>query len=176
MQNYIDTYIEEKRIPSDFESKIKAHSPEDLDSLSSFLEALSPSSNSFQLIYKYLIEISVRDKKTISEILADDRIKKIIYLENGSRKEKLSLVRKALELSRFPEKNKFYDSVSTLVSDVRKEFGIKLVPPDELEGDSIDVQFIIKSEQDLRLKIDALTKLDSSKKVSELFDILMGRS
>lgn len=173
--NYLDTYIAEKHVPEDFQKELRSLNKEDLSVISKFLEVLSPSNNSFQVLYKYMIEISARDKKSISEILSDEELRKIVDGDKGSRKEKLSLVRRYLELKRFPEKNKIQDLMGLTVSNIRKEYGVILDLPDELEGDTVHVQFSIKSAEDFGNKLRKLEELRDSNQLEHLFDILMGR-
>lgn len=176
MDEFLNNYLIEKHFPTDFSAQILSFDPELKQQVVVLFSELSPSFNSFNVLYDLAYEVSKKDNTKISDIFKNPEILSIISSDKGSRKDKLSKIRTTLEKLRYPEKFNILDHTRVLTKEIKSTYSVNLDLPEELEGDSIEVKFTIKSEKDLENKIQNLNSLLSSKKIDELFNLLLGRS
>ncbi len=171
----IEQYINEKRLEGTLRSRLEESSPSERQALAPVLE-LSPSANTLQEILRLAGEIAARDQQELSRILSSSALASVIEQEDLNRKQKQKLLRQSLEDLRYPELKKLRDELEYHQKTIRKECGLRLSLPEDLEGDSLTLEVSARSPEDfkaLSLRFEELAEHPSTKAV---FAILGGRS
>ncbi len=144
-----------------------------IDFLTLLASELGPSANSINSILQIVREISLRDGTSSSEVIKAVNIQALIDTKRA-RKEKFSLIRQAFEQIRFPEKTRIEKEIYSLVSDIKREFNVKLELPQDLEGDILSISVNFKDPESLLENSKRLESLSSSPKLTQLFKVLKG--
>lgn len=143
--------------------------------IESWIKQLAPSANTMSELLRLADEISARDRVAVYEILAAPEIEKLLSADGLSRKDKQRFLRKELESRRYPIRQKIADRLSNLQGQITRETGIKVDLPEDLEGDSILFSFKARSPEQLATVAAQVVALATSKEVSELYAILLGK-
>ncbi len=86
-------------------------------------------------------EIARRDNINLVDLLTDKRILDIINQDNPDENFKGNLLRSLLGKLRYPEMTKAYENLKTGIKALKIEPEIKLLPPDNFEGEKYSVSF-----------------------------------
>lgn len=169
----ITKYCESKQVPEETRSYLNSLPECDLRAIISLIKDLSPSSNTLRTFVDLLGDIQHRDKLNFSDIL-DKASLCFILSSSGSSKDKQIKLKNSLMRIRFPEKFTIEDSLNNLTSKIREEFGVKIILPEELEGDQLQVNLCFRSGEGLSIISKKLANLADSKQLEEIFSILKG--
>ena len=166
-------YCRDKQVPEQTRSYLSSLPEEDLRAVSGLIQALSPSSNTLRTFVDLLGDIQHRDKLSFSQILEKASMSSILSV-TGSGKDKQVKLKNSILRIRFPEKFTIEDNLNRLSAEIRENFGFKIVLPEELEGDQLQINIAFRSCEKLNSYSDKLVKLSESNQLREVFSILKG--
>jgi ParB family transcriptional regulator, chromosome partitioning protein len=113
-------------------------------------ESLNCSLNKQREIIILIQEISLLENKAISMILAEDRIKKIVFDDNIDKNVKTRQLRSDLRRRRYPYISKTEKAYFAKVDKLGLSERFRLTPPQDFEGDSYRLTLDFKNLQELR--------------------------
>ncbi len=171
----LENYFIQRQVPDQTQEFLRALAPNDLEAVSSLVQNLSPSSNMLRSLIDLLGDIQHRDKLSFLEIFEQVSIGSLLA-SSGSSKDKQLKLKTSLLRIRYPEKYEIEDKLAGLVDSIRKNFGLRVTLPEELEGDQLQLNIQIRDTKDLSSYSEKLSNLSSSEEIQELFSILRGES
>lgn len=169
----ITQYCKDRQVPEETQSYLRCLPSDDLQAILLLITKLSPSSNSLRSIIDLLRDISHRDRLSFENIFEKINLEDIISIKSSS-KDKLVKLKNVLERIRYPEKFKLEDDLNSLVETIRSNFGFKILLPEELEGDQLQIFLNFKSSNNLSLLSKKLEDLSKSDELIHLFAVLKG--
>ncbi len=175
MLGSLKQYVEEKHVGGSLRERLEALGVDEQEALCAIL-ALSPSANTLQELLRLSVEIAARDGVSLHSVLSSEELLAILEREGVNRKEKQKLLRALLEETRFPEMKKIRDSLSAHQAQLRKECGLRLSLPEDLEGDSVSLEISARSPKDLEQLAARIKQLAKHPSTKAVFDILGGHS
>ena len=146
MSELID-YLSQRKADESFVSRVLELDEAVQFVLYDFSNKLSPSASTLREYLELAEEISKRESVGLKEVLAGEEILPILE-GAGSKKEKQKLIRKSLEKRRFPEYHQLLDSLNQEVEKIRKDTGVSLDLPADLEGDRLSSLVSVRSSED----------------------------
>jgi hypothetical protein len=170
----IERYIEERHLETSFGGLLRSFDLQTVDLICKLIRQLAPSGNALKGLIGLADEIALRDGKSLKDIFSDEELLEILGTEILGRKDKLARIRDYLELIRYPERSELEGKVARLTRELKAEFNLKLILPDELEGDAIEIKVSSRGPEELRGIAERITELSKSTKLRELFSILKG--
>ncbi len=166
-------YCDDRQVPEQTRSYLCSLPEHDLVAVISLIQELSPSSNTLRTFVDLLGDIQHRDKLRFSEIMEKATLS-LILSSAGSSKDKQIKFKNSLLRIRFPEKFTIEDRLNHLASNIREEFGVKIIFPEELEGDQLLVNLAFRNKDALSAISKKLSRLAESHQLEEIFSILNG--
>jgi hypothetical protein len=128
---------------------------------------LKPSLSIFEEITRNLKEISLRDKKTIIEIINELQIEEIISGNNKTFGDKLSRIREDTEKIRYPIVTKYRENIQKIIETVRLPSKFQIQIDKTFEQKYLKLGYTVKSEND----IEALREFFSGEKFEKLREL-----
>ena len=168
----LDKFLSEKFYEEALIVKIKSLRSEDFLVVSALIENLLPNANVFRQTLSLLEELAAVKGKGIAEVLNFDEIKKA--LSHGSRKEQQIKLRNQLEQLRYPMRFKIKNELALRVEKIAKDYGVNVMLPEELEGETLEFNFKVRGVKDLERKSQKFNALIESKLCEDIFKILNG--
>lgn len=165
----LEQFLKEKYYEQSLIDKIKLLGPNDLSAVTTLIENLQPNANIFRQIFSLLEEISIAQSKPISEIINSVEIKE------ANRKEKQIRLRSRLEEMRYPMRFTIQRKLESCVDKISKDYGVNIILPEELEGETVEIKFKVRGARDLQNKSEKIQALAESKLCDQIFDILEGK-
>lgn len=170
----IESYIQEKHVEGVLKARLEELLPEERQALEPLL-ALGPSANTLQEILRIAAELAVRDSQALASVLSSASAP-VISREGVGRKQKQKLIREALQDLRYPELKRLKENLELHQQKIRKDCGLKLQLPDDLEGDSLSVEVSARSSEELLKLSERFRELAEHPSTKAVFEILGGRS
>lgn len=174
-QSIIQQFLDERRVEGALRENIEGLLPEHEPTLARLINELHPSGNTMREMLRLAREISVRDKQNLSEIFSESVLESLFRDGKLSTKEKQKKVRKYLEKKRYPEKSRLEDEALQLSRKIREKFGLHLQLPEDLEGDSIELQLSFRDGAQMKQFGERLVACADSEELSRVFQVLLGR-
>lgn len=165
----LDQFCKEKFYEQGLVDKIKGLSLVDSAAITELLTSLQPNANVFRQILSLLQEISIAQSKSFTEILAS------FELKDANRKEKQIQLRSQLEQMRFPMRFKIQKKLESCVEQISKDYGVSIVLPEELEGETVEIKFKVRGVKELKVKSEKIQALVQSDACNQIFNILEGK-
>jgi ParB family transcriptional regulator, chromosome partitioning protein len=122
-------------------------------------ESLNCSLNKQREIIILIQEISILENKTISTILAEDRVNDIVSDKDLDKNVKTRQLRSDLRGWRYPNISKTEKAFFTKVEKLGLSERLKLTPPQDFEGDTYRLTLDFKNFQELRKHIKKLDEI-----------------
>jgi ParB family transcriptional regulator, chromosome partitioning protein len=122
-------------------------------------ESLNCSLNKQREIIILIQEISILENKTISTILAEDRVNDIVSDKDLDKNVKTRQLRSDLRRRRYPNISKTEKAFFTKVEKLGLSERLKLTPPQDFEGDTYRLTLDFKNFQELRKHIKKLDEI-----------------
>lgn len=135
---------------------------------------LCPSDNTLRTVLGLATEIAKRDKRSLASVLLDGEIEAIRCSQTVSRKEKQRQIRRVLERMRYPIRAQLESEVEGRVEVIRKECGVRLELPRDLEGDVVKMTLSVRSADELLECAERLKKVAQHRNTGEIFSLLRG--
>ena len=173
MFDTIEQYCSKHKIQGQLLAQLYSLDPSSKESLLGVLSSLRPSANTLRNILKLSGEIAKRDKKEFSDLFSKKEIQDILNSELG-RKHKQEKITEELKLIRFPEMAKIKNEIASSINELRKEYGLRLNLPENLEGDKLRVQIEAKNADELLEKAKNLCSLSKDENLEKIFSTLKG--
>jgi len=170
----IERYIEDRHLETYFASLLRSFDLQTLDLVCKLIGQLAPSGNALKGLISLADEIALRDGKSLKDIFSDEELLEILGAEKLGRKDKLARIRDYLELIRYPERSELEGRVARITRELKAEFNLKIVLPEELEGDTIEIKVSARGPDELRSIAGRIASLSESGQLKELFSILKG--
>jgi ParB family transcriptional regulator, chromosome partitioning protein len=131
-------------------------------------ESLNCSLNKQREIIILLQEISILENKAISMILVEDRVNNIVSDNNIDKNVKTRQLRSDLRKRRYPNISKTEKAFFTKVDKLGLSERLRLIPPQDFEGDTYRLTLDFKNLQELRnhqKKLDEIISHPELKKI-----------
>jgi ParB family transcriptional regulator, chromosome partitioning protein len=122
-------------------------------------ESLNCSLNKQREIIILIQEISILENKTISTILAEDRVNQIVSDKDLDKNVKTRQLRSDLRRRRYPNISKTEKAFFTKVDKLGLSERLRLTPPQDFEGDTYRLTLDFKNLQELRKHIEKLDEI-----------------
>ena len=141
----------------------------DQDSFLSIFNSLEFGKNKQEIFFEHVMDVSIRDNVSISEILNSQVINNILSNETITSPQKISEIRSYVENMRFPKITAFKNKYRELQNSLKIDKGISIVPYSLEEDNLHKVSFEFNSTESMGEKINSLLKIVES----EPFNIMM---
>lgn len=171
----LEELIADRRIDGALLETLREIAKTDGALLDELADALRPSANTLREILRLAREVALRDGCGLSAVLLPERLREIGGNESMSVKERQRLLRRELELRRYPEKSRMQKAAEDAAREIRTRFGFSVTLPQELEGDSLGLEVVIRNPEEARKAAEQLAALAGSAELCGLFDLLLGR-
>jgi hypothetical protein len=135
---------------------------------------LRPSENTWRALLGLATEIAKRDKRSLASVLLDGEVEAIRCSQTVSRKEKQRQIRRVFERMRYPIRAQLESEVERRVEVIRKECGVRLELPRDLEGDAVKLTFAVRSADELMECVERLKQVAQHQNTGEIFSLLRG--
>ena len=168
-------FIQEKHAEPAFAELLLGLSDDAVSVVQQLIQTLSPSANTLRGYLELAREIGKRDELSPHAVLGATEVLKILAHDGWSKKEKQKRVRDHLEMIRYPWRAARERSIAEIVSKIRREFGVALECPEDLEGDALTLSLSFRSKEELQALADRLSAVATSADLDKLFGLLTGK-
>ena len=172
----IKNFTEGKKLDKQFSDWLSTLEEADSVTVGRLVEILKPSLNQLKDFSSLAREISNRDNTSIAAQFESEEALAVLENEKLSRNDKLNSIGKILRDKRFPFKAELEKRLTKLQSDIRKNHGLKIEYPKDLEGVELKISISGKSPADFKEKSRQLEALSESKELEQIFSELLGES
>ena len=174
-ENGIHEYVKAKGFHRQTLERWLDWKPADRDALEEIAVSLKIGENHLRDMMDWLEEISLRDRVSISEILAGQAIFAVKTDPRLGRADRLKRVKEQLRRLRFPRLAGIEDTIRQKIRALKLPAGIRLSVPAGLEGGRLQVEFSAASVTELQSFIDQLRAAAAGDIAAEIFALLSGQ-
>jgi hypothetical protein len=144
---------------------------DDAAAILGLVQELRPSENQLRDLWDWIEEIAARDRVAPAQVLASAPVTAARRRDVG-RNDKLRLLKTALRRLRFPQLTAAEDRIADLIATLGLPRHVRVVVPEQLEGDSVRIEITAASAATLRAAADALGTAARSPACAQLFALL----
>jgi hypothetical protein len=170
----ITEFIDNRRVEGDFRCELLAYGEPDRQVIARLVSALNPSANALRAILAIAREIAARDEVSLAGVLSRADLAEVLSAPNFNFQEKQRRVAKALRRTRFPQLAEIEDELDRSQYEIRRNFGIAMKLPADLEGDTVEFSVRARSPEDLLRAAKQMEEAASSAALRGVFKILKG--
>jgi len=138
--------------------------------------ATRASENHLRDLMDWLEEISLRDHVTITNILAENGIAKIVTDPRLGRADKLKRVKQQIRRLRFPRLSAIEDSIQAHIRELKLKAPVRLSVPAGLEGAKLYVEFEASTQAELLAAVRELAEAARHSSMDKIFALLSGET
>jgi hypothetical protein len=170
----LSEYLRERQLQGSFADYLFGVTERIGAEVEDMIRVLNPSANALRGILVLVEEISRKERISLSEVFSSSSLSNVLLDDDIPRKEKIKRIRDILERRRYPEKSRLEDMIKNCSDTIRKKYNLRVIMPDELEGDSIEIKISGRSPEDIHTAAGKLQSLSESEELAALFGILRG--
>ena len=149
--------------------------PADRDALEAIVVSLKIGENHLRDMMEWLEEISLRDRVSISEILASRALFAVKTDPRLGRADRLKRIKEQLRRLRYPRLAGIEDAIRQKIQALKLPAEIRLSVPAGLEGGRLQVEFSAASLAELQSFTDQLSAAAASNFATDIFALMSGR-
>lgn len=146
----------------------------DRDALAGLAFSLKVGENHLRDMMDWLEEIALRDRVTVTGILAGTAIEEIRTDPRLGRADKLKRIKEQLRRLRYPRLAGTEDEIRNRIRALKLHPEIRLSVPPGLEGGRLHVEFTAASSAELTTLSRKLSEAAAARLVPEIFELLSG--
>jgi ParB family transcriptional regulator, chromosome partitioning protein len=162
MNESVHALILSKKLSIDNAIKLNEFKPEIFDAFINVFKKIRMGQNKQKEIIVYFHEVALRDQRSLFDLITSNAVHKIINHDNPDENFKANLLRLFINQLRFPELTEAYKSLRDGIKELKLEPEIKLIPPENFEGDDYSLSFKFKSISDFNKKIEKILSVYKS--------------
>ncbi|HMA80169.1 MAG TPA: hypothetical protein VKR81_04740 [Candidatus Binatia bacterium] len=147
----------------------------DRDALEEIVVSLKIGENHLRDMMEWLEEISLRDRVSISEILASRALVAVKTDPRLGRADRLKRIKEQLRRLRYPRLAGIEDAIRQKIQALKLPAEIRLSVPAGLEGGRLQVEFSATSLAELQSFTDRLSAAAASNFATDIFALMSGR-
>lgn len=132
-------------------------------------KSLKPTFNIQKEILTTSKEIALVENVSVNQLLCDHFFSSTINNGEFSRNQKIQKIRYKLKQMRFPVISRFEENYNKLLNQLNLPDNIKLIPPENFEGDAYSIVFGFKNIKEFKFAKKILDRLDHNSK----FEIIL---
>lgn len=169
------SFLDERQIDGAFRDELLSLQPREILAVIRLVRALRPSENTLRELFHVCREIAIRDGVLISDILAHPDITTLLANDcQLSRKERKRRIDELLNRRRFPETTRIREELSSCVRQLATDVGLRIVVPEDLEGDTVQVTVQLSGPGDAATVAEKFAALSAHDGFPQLFRLLRG--
>ena len=174
MSQSIESYIVSKALGSQFIHELRKLDPKATSVVNTLIDTTNPSANNLSYILQLSREIAQLHKKPLSSILNSFVSPLLATTSKSNRKKALTEIKQSLEKTRYPIKSMINQKIELHKRTIRKELGVSVGLPENLEGNKLTLTITAKSTTELQQYSDKLQQLSIHPSCKALFSLLQG--
>lgn len=169
------SFLDERQIGGSFRDELLSLQQSEILAVIRLVRALRPSENTLRELFHVCREIAVRDSVLISEILEDSEIATLLANDcQFGRKERKRRLDEVLNRRRYPETTRIREDLSHCVRQLATDVGLRVVVPEDLEGDSVSITVQVSGPNDAATIAERFAALSAHPELPHLFRLLRG--
>ncbi len=167
-------YIACHDLPLTLIELLAGFSSNDRRSIFLLISELKVGVNKLKELLNYLEEISLRDERTISTILASQEIRAILTDQKHRGPQRIDALRAALRTQRFPRLSRLESQYQETLQRLKPSCGIRLTTDRIFEDDSMNAAFRFSSPEELKTAATELLRLSETPELDTILRLIRG--
>ena len=155
--NFLETQTFDSKLNSLLESLDECN----LSGVAKLIHSLKPSANTLKEILTLASEIAKRDDCDLGAVLLSTEFTTLLEKPKLSRKDRQKLTKNYLKQKRYPHLQDIQNKLSDSQKKLAEKYGLRINFPENLEGDTINIQIKARQPEDFTeaaKKLDCLAK------------------
>ena len=175
--NTLRNYLDERQIHDSLRQNLFALSPDAQEIVADIIRALRPSANTLRDILRLGEEICLRDGTTWGRLFSEGPARNALApgMALGA-KDRAKELKRFLERKRFPETSAIEAKLEKCRTQLRRDVGLSVETPQDLEGDSVSLTLRFHSPEELAPLAEQSMKLAGHPALAQIFQLLKGQA
>lgn len=169
----VRAYAADKRFAPAIVSRWLEQSADDRDALLELARNHRLGENQFRDVLDDLLAIGARLGCNVADVLQQGSVQAVLQRPLG-RNEAIKALKQALRRLRYPQLSAAEQRLAELARSLRLPSGVRIEPPENLEGEHLAVTVRARSAAELRAQVRALEVAVQQDAVDEMYAVLEG--